>query len=95
MCEVCEKAQQDTDHATYFVAASAARKVVRMIDVFNDLDMEKLAIFKQENEARGVDSEIISFGFEEEAGRLYDKITARLTELPASAPVNQFDPRHP
>ena len=57
--------------------------------------MEKLAIFKQENEARGVDSEIISFGSEEEAGRLYDKITARITELPASAPVNQFDPRHP
>ena len=46
MCEVCEKAQQDTDHATYFVAASAARKVARMIDVFDDLDMEKLATFK-------------------------------------------------
>ena len=46
MCEVCEKAQQDTDYATYFVAASAARKVVRMIDVFDDLDMEKLATFK-------------------------------------------------
>ena len=45
MCEVCDKAQQDTDHATCFVAASAARKVVRMINVFNDLDMEKLATF--------------------------------------------------
>ena len=95
MCNVCEKAQQDTDHATYFVAASAARKVVRMIDVFNDLDMEKLATFKQENEARGFDSEITPFGCEEEAGRLYDEITARFAELPASAPVNQFDPRHP
>ena len=58
MCDVCEKAQQDTDHATYFVAASAARKVVRMIDVFNDLDMEKLATFKQENDARGFDSAV-------------------------------------
>ena len=46
MCEVCEKAQQDTDHATYFVAAGAARKVVRMFYVCDDLDMEKLATFK-------------------------------------------------
>ena len=46
MCEFCEKAQQDTEHATYFVAASAAIKVVRMIDVFDDLDTEKLATFK-------------------------------------------------
>ena len=78
MCDVCEKAQQHTDHGTYFVAASAARKVVTMIDVFNDLDMEKLATFKQENEARGFDSEITPFGCEEEAGRLYDEITATL-----------------
>ena len=84
MCDVCEKAQQDTDHTTYFVAASAARKVVTMIDVFNDLDMEKLATFKQENEARGFDSEITPFGCEEEAGRLYDEITARFAELPDS-----------
>ena len=52
-------------------------------------------IGERERTARGVDSEIISFGCEEEAGGLYDKITARLAELPASAPVNQFDPRHP
>ena len=94
MCEVCEKAQQDKDHATYVIAATAALKVARMIDVFNDLDMENFATFKQENEAHGFDSEITPFGCEEEADRLYDEITARLAELPASAPVNQFDPRH-
>ena len=50
-----------------------------MIDVFNDLDMENLATFKHEHEASGFDSET----------------TARFAELSASAPVNQFEPRHP
>jgi hypothetical protein len=66
-----------------------------MIDVFNDLDLEKLATFKQENEVRGFDSEITPFGCEEEAGQFYYDITARFAELPASAPINQFDPRYP
>ena len=61
------------------MAAGSARKVVRMIDVFNDLDMEKLATFKHEHEASGFDSEI----------------TAPFAELTASAPVNQFEPCHP
>ena len=95
MCDVCEKARQDNDHATYFVAACDARKVVRMIDVFNDLDMEKLSAFRQENKMRGLESEVVAFGCEEEAGKMYDAVTARFAELPETAPVNQFDPRHP
>ena len=95
MCDVCEKARQDNDHATYFVAACDARKVVRMIDVFNDLDMEKLSTFRQENKMRGLESEVVAFGCEEEAGKMYDAVTARFAELPDTAPVNQFDPRHP
>ena len=90
-----DQAQQIEDQTTFIIASNDDRKVVRMIDVLNDLDMEKLATFRAENKAQGFETTVAQFDSEEDAGERYDEITARYANLAVTTPVNEFDPRHP
>ena len=95
MSDISEQALKIEDQTAFIVASSDDRKVVRMIDVLNDLDIEKLATFSAENSAKGFETEVAQFDSEKDAGERYDEITARYANLAVTTPVNRFDPRHP
>ena len=95
MSDDSEQALKIEDQTAFIIASSDDRKVVRMIDVLNDLDMEKLATFRAENKAQGFETTMAQFDSEEDAGERYDEITARYANLAVTTPVNEFDPRHP
>ena len=95
MSENIKQALKIEDQTGFIIASSDDRKVVRMIDALNDLDMEKLATFRAENKAQGFETTVAQFDNEEDAGARYDEITARYANLAVTTPVNEFDPRHP